>query len=127
MKETVVVLGASENPERYSYQAFQLLKKYGHQPIPVNPRLESLEGEKVYAKLGDVKQKVDTLTVYVSPEKSSALDKEILQLNPKRIIFNPGAENPELEKVCEAAGIDVERACTLVLLRTNQFENEKKM
>lgn len=123
MKEVVAVLGASENPERYSYQAFQLLRKYGHKAIPVNPRLASLEGVKVYPNLASIEEKIDTLTVYLSPDKSSSMEKEILNLRPKRIIFNPGAENPSLEEICSKAGIDVERACTLVLLRTNQFEN----
>jgi predicted CoA-binding protein len=60
--------------------------------------------------------------VYVNAEKSAQMFADILAAKPKRIIFNPGAENPELEKKCKAAGIDVEEACTLVLLRTNQFE-----
>ncbi len=123
MKEVVAVIGASENPEKYAYQAFMLLRKYGHRPIPVSPKLARLEGEKAYATLQDIPEKIDTLTMYVSAEKSSPMLPVILAAKPKRVIFNPGAENPELGKKCKEAGIDVEEACTLVLLRTNQFEN----
>ena len=122
MKEKVAVLGASENKSRYSYLAFKMLEEFGHEAIPVSPRLKDLEGKKVYAKLTDIPGKVDTLTMYVGPEISTALHEEIVQLKPKRVIFNPGSENPALAKSLREAGVGVEEACTLVLLRTNQFE-----
>jgi uncharacterized protein len=123
MKETVAVLGASENPERYSNKAFHLLREYGHRAVPVNPRLQALEGEKVYENLLQIPFEIHTVTMYLSAEKSSLLEKEILEKKPKRVIFNPGSENPDLQKKLKNHGIDVEEACTLVLLRTNQFEN----
>jgi predicted CoA-binding protein len=123
VKEVVAVLGASENPERYSNKAFHLLREYGHQAVPVNPRLQALEGEKVYENLLQIPFSIDTITMYLSSEKSSLLEKEILEKKPKRVIFNPGSENPDLQKKLKNHGIDVEEACTLVLLRTNQFEN----
>ena len=103
-----------------SCKAFKLLQECGHEPIPVHPHLESLEGKKVFHDLKDVGS-VDTLTVYVGATLSTKFKDSILNLDTKRVIFNPGAENPELAKALEEKGVEVENACTLVLLRTNQF------
>lgn len=120
MSETVAVVGASPNPERYSNQAIRLLKSHGHNVIPVNPAQQEIEGLPVAAKLEDLKG-VDTVTMYVGPKHSGAFLPGLLALKPRRVIFNPGAENEELEKALNDAGIEVEEACTLVLLRTGQF------
>lgn len=120
--ERVAILGASNNPSRYAYMAFTMLKQYGHEPLPVSPKLEELEGVKVYPRLSEIPGEVDTLTMYVGPELSNKLKDEILQRKPKRVIFNPGSENPALEQDLERAGIHIVHGCTLVLLRTNQFE-----
>ncbi len=122
--EVVAVLGASSDPDRYSYKAMQLLQQYGHEPIPLHPRETEVLGDKVVASIAElIKQgrKVDTLTMYVNPALSNNLESEIIALNPKRVIFNPGTENPSLEASLQQHGIKVEEACTLVLLRTNQF------
>jgi predicted CoA-binding protein len=121
MGQKVAVLGASPRPERFSNQAFRMLREYGHTPIPVSPGLTDLEGVKAVARLGEIREPVDTLTMYVAPDISTELAPDILALKPKRVIFNPGSENPELRASLVAAGIQVEEACTLVLLRTNQF------
>ena len=121
-KQTVAILGASEKKERYSYLAFKMLQDYGHTPLPVSPRLKDLEGTPVVASLAHISSPVDTLTMYVGPDKSSALLQDIIKLKPKRVIFNPGSENPSLQKELAQNGIAVEEACTLVLLRTNQFD-----
>jgi len=121
MGKKVAILGASRKPERYSNKAFHLLREYGHTVLPVNPALVELEGVKVFAKLSDIAEPVDTLTMYVDPKTSARLADEIVNLKPRRVIFNPGSENPELEFRLEREGIEVEVACTLVMLRTNQF------
>lgn len=108
-------------PERYSNKAFHLLREYGHTTIPVAPALNELDGVKVVPTLAEINEPIDTLTMYVGPGISDKLHDAILKLKPKRVIFNPGSENPALEAKLEAAGIKVEEACTLVLLRTNQF------
>ncbi len=120
MAEIVAVLGASPKRERYSNQAVRLLREYGHTVLPVNPAQTEIEGLPVIAAVEDL-PRVDTVTVYVSPAHSTALLPGLLALAPKRVIFNPGAENPVLEQALEKAGIAVEEACTLVLLRTQQF------
>ena len=101
MGQMVAILGASDNPERYSYKAFQMLKEYKHSPLPISPKLKELEGIKVYGSIGEISEKIDTLTMYVGPELSTKLKLEILKANPRRIIFNPGSENDLLQKEFE--------------------------
>jgi len=122
-KERVAVLGASDNPERFSNKAVRLLLEYGHEVIPVHPGLKVVEDLPVVAELADIPsdEKIDTLTVYLSPAISSKLASSIATLKPGRVIFNPGAENSELTERLESEGIATEEACTLVLLRTGQF------
>lgn len=122
MPQTVAILGASENPERYSHKAFYALKKHGHHPVPVSPFIGTLDGAPVVGSLKEVDTHIDTLTMYVNPRVSSELKDDILALKPTRVIFNPGAENRLLEKELEEAGIEVIEACTLILLSTNEFE-----
>jgi len=120
-KQKVIVLGASDNPDRYSNKAVRLLREHGHHVVPVNPRLKTVEGIEAVQELGQIGGSVDTLSVYVSPEISSRLTRQILELKPSRVIFNPGSENPEVRTFLEDKGIRTEEACTLVLLRTGQF------
>lgn len=117
----VAVLGASDNPERYAYLAVKKLQENGHEVFPVNPKLETLEDLKVYPSLVEIPGAVDTITVYLSPAVSGTLEKEILAKNPRRLIFNPGAENPELRAKAAKQGIETMEACTLVMLNTGQF------
>lgn len=121
--EVVAVLGASSDTSRYAYKAMKLLEEYGHQPIPVHPREKEVLGKKVYPTLGDlVGQKIDTVTVYVNAAISEKYTQDFIKLHPKRVIFNPGAESPKVEEELRKNGIEVEHACTLVLLRTDQYE-----
>ena len=119
--QRVVVLGASNNPERYSNMAVNRLLENGHEVIPVHPALEQVSGVKVTPTLGDVDKPVDTVTVYVSPKVSSKMTESLIAVEPGRVIFNPGAENAELETALQDQGIPTLRACTLVLLSTGQF------
>lgn len=117
----VVILGASANPERYSYKAFKALKDFGCEVIPVNPTLDVLEGIKVVKSLSAVQGKIHTITLYLSSEKIEALIPEILGLKPERIISNPGTENDSLRKAAQKLGIRYEEACTLVMLSVGTF------
>lgn len=119
--EQVAILGASDKPDRYAFKAFELLKQHGHVPIPVSPKLKSIQGVSVVPDLSQIKTSVDTLTMYVNPTISGGLQDKIIKLHPKRVIFNPGSENPELAKALEKSGVEVVEACTLVLLRTGQY------
>ena len=118
--QTVAVLGASDNPERYSQKAVVLLREHGHHVIPIHPALESVAGLPVVKSLRDAPP-VDTLTLYVGAAKLPAMTDDIVGLRPGRVIFNPGTESPEVQAALDAAGISWLEACTLVMLQTGQF------
>ena len=123
---TVAVLGASANPERYSYKALRLLREYGHNVIPINPGLKSVDGLAVIPNLGSLlenpaSERPHTVTIYVSPKHIGPLIEDLIELHPTRVIVNPGAESKELEDKLADAGIPYVEACTIVMLRTNQF------
>ncbi len=120
MAETVAVLGASPNPQRYSFKAVELLNQYGHRVVPVNPYHTEVAGQACVAELGQL-AKVDTVTLYVNPTLLEKHMPALIALAPGRVIFNPGSESPALAAQLQAAGIATEEACTLVLLRTGQY------
>ena len=120
-KERVVIMGASNNPERYSHRALLLLQKHGHEVVPVHPKLAEIEGIPVVADVGLISGPVDTVTMYVGAAISSGLQEKLFALKPGRVIFNPGAENASMADALQKAGIACENACTLVLLNTGQF------
>ncbi len=119
--ETVVVLGASPNPERYSNMAVRSLTDYGHKVIPIHLTAETIEKIPVLENLSLVKESIDTLTIYLSPEHLDGYESQIEKLNPARIIFNPGTENQELMDYLRKKGFNVVQGCTLVMLKTGQF------
>lgn len=118
---TVAVLGASTNPERYSNMAVRRLRAAGHRVIPIHPAHSEIEGLPVTQFLAEIKDPVDTLTLYVGPQRLTPLISDILRLAPRRVIFNPGTESPEAAAALDRAGITHLEACTLVLLQTGQF------
>lgn len=117
----VAVLGASNKPERYSYKALVMLREQGHAPYPVHPLLKEIEGRPVYASLRKIPDPIDVITVYLAAKHQQAIAEDILNSGARRVIFNPGAENPELAARLEKKGIKTIDACTLVLLKTGQF------
>ncbi len=119
--QTVAVLGASAKPDRFSYKALQLLRQHGHNVIPIHPSLRKVGDVPVTATLDLIDAPVDTLTIYVNPIVSAGLAEKIVTLKPGRVIFNPGAESPELVQALDANGIPYENACTLVMLNAGQF------
>lgn len=120
MSKTTVIIGASPNPERYSNIATLRLKKYGHKVYPVGLREGKIADETILTNKPQLHD-IDTVTLYVGPHNQSAWIDYIYSLNPKRIIFNPGTENPEFFNQAKQKGIDCEEACTLVLLSLNQY------
>lgn len=117
----VAVVGASEKPHRYSNRAVRMLASHGFTPIPVSRSGKDILGQKGYAALANVPERIDTVTMYVSPDKQAPVIRDILAIRPRRVIFNPGAENPNAAAILKQHGIAVEEACTLVLLSTGQF------
>jgi hypothetical protein len=118
---TVVVLGASPKPVRYSYQAVRLLHDKGFRVIPVHPKATRIDHIPVVHSLADIGGPVDTLTLYIGPERVRTQVQAIVDLRPGRVILNPGTESHALELALLQADIPYEAACTLVLLRTGQF------
>jgi predicted CoA-binding protein len=117
----VVVLGASPKPTRYSNMAVRQLKAKGYRVLPVHPTAETIGDLPVVRNLRDIKEKVHTLTLYLGPLHSRGQVDAILALAPKRVIFNPGTESPQLTARLQSAGIDCVHACTLVMLRSGIF------
>ncbi len=121
MPEVVAILGASNSQYRYAHKAQNALADQGHTPVPINPKYDTVNGIQCYPNLASYPHKIDTITVYVRPSILSGLVQDIIQTSPRRVIFNPGSDDSASMKKIEAAGIEVEMACTLVLLRTSQF------
>ncbi len=119
MKKTLV-LGASTNPERYSYKAAHRLLEHGHEIVLLGKRGGEIQGHEIAMQQTDLKG-IDTVTLYLNPQNQKEYYSYILSLHPKRIIFNPGSENPELESLASSKGIETEVACTLVLLSTGSY------
>ncbi len=119
--EKVAVVGASPKSDRYSNKAIKLLEEKGHAPIPVAPKYKEILDNEVYENLTDIPDKIDTVTMYVGPARQDAIIKDILKIAPKRVIFNPDTENKDAARTLKNAGIEVVEACTLVLLKTNQY------
>src|SRR5665213_1106504 len=117
----VAVIGASDKPERFSYQALMLLKQKGHKVFPVHQRLKTIEGMVVYPSIKDIAEPIDTVSMYVAADISTGIAEDILGKKPKRIVFNPGAENPDLSQKAQAQGIITIDDCTLVMLRSGKF------
>ena len=118
----VAVLGASNKPDRYSYKAVMLLREKGHTPYPVHPTLPAVDGIPVFPSLCEVPAPLDVVTVYLGCGNQAKVSEDIVLSRPRRVIFNPGAENPELAERLRGVGIEPLNACTLVLLRTGQFD-----
>lgn len=120
----VAILGASNKPARYSHKAQLRLTENGHTIYPVSNHEIEILGVKCFASLRDIKQKIDTVTVYLNPENLLAVADDLLVLMPRRVIFNPGSESLSVMTRLDEAGIAVQTACTLVLLATDQFDQD---
>ena len=115
-----LVLGASDNPSRYSYLAVNRLRSHGHPVVAIGKKNVMVADVPIEKEKKDWKD-VDTVTLYLNPTHQQQYYDYILSLKPKRIIFNPGAENDELSDLAIKNGITPIEACTLVLLSTNQY------
>jgi hypothetical protein len=115
-----LVLGASENPERYSNLAVKKLLAHQHTVVAVGKRKGSIENVTIETAQKPF-ENIDTVTLYLNPTHQQEYYNYIFSLHPKRIIFNPGTENEELENLAKQQGVIAQEACTLVLLSTGQY------
>jgi predicted CoA-binding protein len=120
LHKKTLVIGASDNPQRYSYLAVNRLREHHHPVVAIGRKNTKVADVPVDTEKKNY-QDVDTVTLYLNSQNQKGYYDYILSLHPKRIIFNPGAENPELFDLAKANGIKPLEACTLVLLSTNQF------
>jgi uncharacterized protein len=119
-KKKTLVLGASGNPERYSFLAINKLRQNGHPVVAVGRKVSTVADVAIGTEKKPVAD-IDTVTLYLNAKNQKEYYNYILSLKPKRIIFNPGAENEELAALAKANNILPMEACTLVLLSTGQF------
>lgn len=115
-----LVLGASTKPEKYAYKAIAMLVEKGHSVLAIGQNTGEVSGIKIHTKTIPLKN-IDTVTLYLNVARQRDYYNYIVETKPKRVIFNPGTENPELYQLLQLNDIKVEVACTLVLLATNQY------
>jgi len=117
---TSLVLGASLKPNRFSYKAVRELSMYGFPTIPIGLREGYINDVKVITGKPDLKN-IDTIALYLGAARQEAYYDYIIALNPRRIIFNPGTENPVLMEMAANKGIEVVEDCTLVMLELGLY------
>lgn len=116
----VLIMGATSRTDRYAYLALNKLLAHGHTVFGIGLKNETVHGVEI--KTGTpLFPGIDTITLYLNPANQKQYYDYFVQLNPRRVIFNPGTENPELEKLLQDNNIETEEACTLVMLGTGQF------
>lgn len=121
-----LVLGASANPDRYAHLAQQRLMAAGHEVVLVSPKGGQVLGVPVWRDLTEAKaqlqgRQVDTVAVYVGPERLRPMAADLAALAPRRVILNPGTEDAEVAATLRTGGVKVQEACTLVLLGTGAY------
>lgn len=119
MKKTLV-LGASPNPIRFSYKTVKSLVRHGYKVVPIGIRKGDIMWQKIIIGKPVIKD-IHTVTLYLNPDNQKEYYDYILQLSPKRIIFNPGSENQELIELAMKNNIEVSIACTLIMLNSNNY------
>ncbi|WP_340111300.1 CoA-binding protein [Maribellus mangrovi] len=117
-KKTLVI-GASENPARYSNQAIHSLRNRGHHVVALAKRMGQVSDVAIQTEFPE--DPIHTVSLYVGPQRQPEYYSKVLGLNPQRVIFNPGTENPEFEALLEENGIEAIQACTLVMLSIGNY------
>ena len=121
MPLSVAIIGASHKPHRFAYKAQQMLMQRGHTVFPVSANGRTILDVVGYRSVLDIGESVDTVTLYLNPQRHQPIQDEILAIKPRRIIFNPGTESRQLMQAYNAAGIETLEACTLVMLQADLF------
>lgn len=120
MSKKTLVLGASDNPNRYSYKAINDLRQYSHDVVAIGKKDGKVNDVDIVKQTSPI-ENLDTVTLYLNAQNQKEYYDFILEQNPRRIIFNPGAENRELATLAKEKGIRTLEACTLVMLHTGQY------
>ncbi len=121
MNKKTIIIGASVKPERYSNKAARLLKEYGHDVVAIGKKKGTIEDIPIISYLPEIHD-IDTVTMYISKKHQPEYFHYLTEIiHPKRIIFNPGSENSELEELAAQKNIEVIHHCTLVMLRRGEY------
>lgn len=120
MNKKTLVIGASPKPHRYSYRAVSSLRSHGHEVVALAKRKNKVADVEIQTEFPD-DEDIHTVTLYVGAPRQPEYYESILNMKPRRVIFNPGAENPEFYDKLEEKGIEAIEACTLVMLATHQY------
>ncbi|MBK6977986.1 MAG: CoA-binding protein [Cytophagaceae bacterium] len=120
-KKKTLIMGASTKPGRYALIATEMLDDYGHPVVLFGKKEGKVRGIEILTQLEDIPADIDTVTMYLGEDNQVDYEDFIVKLKPKRVIFNPGAENFDFENRLESEGIEPIEACTLVLLSTGQY------
>lgn len=120
MNKKTLVIGASPKPHRYSYRAVSSLRSHGHEVVALAKRKNKVTDVEIQTEFPE-DEDIHTVTLYVGATRQPEYYEPLLSLKPQRVIFNPGAENPELYSKLKKEGIEAIEACTLVMLTTNQY------
>lgn len=115
-----LVLGASTNPSRYSFMAMERLRKHGIEVEAIGLRSGKVADVEIQTGTPALNN-IDTITMYVGAQNQPPFYDYLISLNPRRVIFNPGAENPEFEAKLRENGVEVLTACTLVMLSVGNY------
>lgn len=115
-----LVIGASENPERYSNKAIKMLELHNHEIVAIGNKVGKVGNTKIITHWNN-EDKIDTITLYIGAKHQNKYYDLVKDIMPRRIVFNPGTENEELENVAKELNIEVLHACTLVMLSTKQY------
>jgi predicted CoA-binding protein len=121
VKDKTLVLGASEEPSRYSNMAIRILRKHGFPVVAIGKKIGQVEDVAINTGTPELDD-IDIVTLYMNPLHQRPLMEWILSLSPRRIIYNPGTENPELQALATSKGIENLEACTLVMLSTGVYK-----
>lgn len=121
MSKKTAVIGASPNDARYSFRATKMLSDYNHEVVPLGIRKGVIGEHEIIVDWPKEIDDLNTVTLYIGPQRQPEYYDYIINLKPNRVIFNPGTENPEFESKLHDAEIETENACTLVMLSTSQY------
>lgn len=116
-----LILGATTNEARYANIATRRLLKYGHEVVLLGNKKGEVSGHKILNEAEEVPEDIDTITMYLGEQNQTNYEDFVLDLNPRRVIFNPGAENFAFAEKLRNQGVETLNACTLVMLSTNQY------
>ena len=120
MKKRTLVIGASENPHRFSNKAIKALLEKEVDVLALGKRKGQIGNVTISTQISE-EEKIDTVSLYINPSHQKVYEEFLFDLAPRRVIFNPGTENPELKTKLSSNGIQALDACTLIMLASNQY------